>query len=127
MDTSKLTIEHVQKHQPWTVPYSEAFRKAMDSAPHIIGSHVALHVMKTAGKIAAVFEALDHGPGKEISPDITEVQHEVIANMSADLLTAALRFANLYKFNLASKLAERVQETNGVTWPDIERAGGGRS
>jgi NTP pyrophosphatase (non-canonical NTP hydrolase) len=69
------------------------------------------------GKIAAVFEALDHSrdvgeAGK--SEPITPEQVQTLRAMSADLLTAALRFANLYGFDLAEALIERVKEKNGV-------------
>lgn len=118
-DPDALTIRHVQEHQPWTVPYSDRFQRATYETPWNLGTHVALHVMKTAGKIAAVFEALDHGAGKNLNPEMTDAQREMVANMSADLLTAALRFANLYGFDLAERLGQRVLETNGVTWPAI--------
>lgn len=120
MDFDKLTIRHVQKHQPWTVPYGDRFNGATLWIPHLFGTHTALHVVKTAGKIAAVFEQLDHGRGKAVAEDISPEQVRVIADMSADLLTAALRFANLYGFDLAANLEERVRETNGVSWPEVD-------
>ena len=120
-DFDDLTIRHVQTHQPWTVPYSERFQGAVLWIPHVMGTHAALHAVKTAGKIAAVFESLDHGRGKGNSGDISEEQVNIIGDMSADLFTVALRFANLFKFDLATKLAERVIETNGKTWPAWNR------
>jgi hypothetical protein len=69
------------------------------------------------GKLATVFEALDHSRSVGVegeSEPMTPAQLETVKAMSADLLTAALRFANLYKFDLATVLLERVQEKNGV-------------
>lgn len=106
-----LTIRHAQENQPWTVPYSAGVENALASGdvPHVLASHAVLHAAKTVGKLAAVFEALDHGGGP-ISPG----QRETVRAMAADLLTAALRLANLYRFSLSDALEERVEEKNGV-------------
>lgn len=118
-DPTKLTITHAQIHQPWTVPYAAAIDVAAKDGtiPHILGSHTALHAVKSVGKLAAVFEELDHSrdvgvPGT--SESITADQLETIKAMSADLVTAALRFGNLYGFDVATVLVERVAEKNGV-------------
>ncbi len=98
-DETPLTIDLAQDRQPWTVPYSQGVQQAERIVPHILGSHAALHAMKSVGKLAAVFESLDHsGNG------LTDEQLQVIRDMSADLLTAALRMANLYSFRLADEL-----------------------
>ena len=117
-DPKKLTISHAQENQPWTVPYSAGMDiAAQELVPHIMGSHVVLHATKSIGKMATVFEALDHSrsigeTGK--SEPMTEQHREMIAAMSADLMTAALRFGNLSGFDLATVLVERVEEKNGV-------------
>jgi hypothetical protein len=113
-----LTISHAQENQPWTVPYSAGIDVASDKlVPHILGTHTVLHATKSIGKMATVFEALDHsrsvGNHGE-SEQLTAEHREMIRAMSADLLTAALRFANLYKFDLATALVERVEEKNNV-------------
>lgn len=117
-DLQRLTIRHAQYYQPWTVPYSAGIDVASETlVPHILGSHTALHAMKTIGKIATVFEALDHSRSTGVrgkSEPITPQQIETLRAMSADLLTAALRFANLYGFDLAAALTDRIQEKNGV-------------
>lgn len=114
--SNDLTIRHAQKHQPWTVPYSALVLEAEGSTvPHILGTHTALHAMKTAGKLAAVFEAMDHPAGANAfdpgSP--TDRQREAIQHAAADLMAAALRLANLYEFDLQDALCERVEEKNG--------------
>lgn len=128
LDFGRLTIRHTQVHQPWTVPYTSGVNRSAEDiregVPHIMISHCALHVQKTAGKIAAVCEALDHGQGKVALGDVTDVatmteeQRKIIRAMSADLVTEALRFANLLGFDLAEALHERVIDTNKTAWPN---------
>lgn len=110
MQASELTIADAQKRQPWTVPYADAVILSVRDIPHILASHAALHAAKSVGKLAAVFEKLDHTGGL---PSLE--QRMEIAAMSADLVTIALRFANLYDFDLALALVERVEEKNGVS------------
>lgn len=113
-----LTIRHAQRHQPWTVPYAAGIDVASrELVPHILASHTTLHAMKSVGKLATVFEALDHSRDVGVegtSERMTAAQLETVKAMSADLMTAALRFANLYSFDLASVLVERIREKNGV-------------
>ena len=112
-----LTIREAQEKQLWTVPYSIGVMIAYEgkTVPHILASHCALHAAKTVGKLAAVFEDLDHTGNASPSPE----QLDVIAAMSADLVTEALRFANLYGFDLASVLVKRVAEKNGLSTYDV--------
>lgn len=79
--------------------------------PHILGTHTVLHAIKSLGKIAAVYEVRDHED--VVVPTIVEADRTAIRAMAADLLTAALRFANLEGFDLADALVERVAEKNG--------------
>jgi hypothetical protein len=127
MEAGKLTIRHAQLHQPWAVPYAIGVMRAQrgGDVPHILATHCALHAAKSVGKLCAVFEAMDHpapphtegglgwGPSRP-----SDEQLATIVAMSADLVTAALRFANLYGFDLASALMERVAEKNGVGYAD---------
>lgn len=132
-DAAALTIRHAQTHQPWTVPYSKGVMAAaqgelasdtrylLDTAdppvPHILGSHCVLHAMKSIGKIAAVYEARDHENSTSVNK--RAVEKTAIRAAAADLLTAALRFANLEGFDLAEALIERVKEKNGVGYPPL--------
>lgn len=105
-----LTISDAQRHQPWTVPYAlGVLRAASSDVPHILATHDCLHAMKSLGKLAAVFESLDHTDGR-----ILRSQLDIVKDMSADLLTAALRLGNLYHFDVAEVLVHRVEEKNGV-------------
>ena len=110
-ETAPLSFEQAQRNQPWTVPYSSGVLAAItrEHVPHLLASHTVLHAAKTVGKLATVFEALDHTDVR-----ITAEQRETVRAMAADLATAAIRFANLYGLSLAAALEERVKEKNGV-------------
>jgi hypothetical protein len=124
-----LTIRQAQRNQPWTVPYSEGVTLAASPendlqrgcddrgvgalVPHILGSHCVLHAMKSIGKIAAVYEWRDHDNAPESWQGLRAEHRAEIRKMAADLMTAALRFANLEGFDLAEALVERVKEKNG--------------
>lgn len=114
---SDLTFKHAQQHQPWALPYARGVVRAADNGlvPHILASHCVLHAAKSVGKLAAVFEALDHPDyNSDEGPSYpSSVELQTIRDMSADLVTAALRFANLYDFDLATELDRRVREKNG--------------
>ncbi len=117
MSQPDLTIKFAQKNQPWTVPYSDGVMIASSGdVPHILASHTVLHAMKSVGKLATVFEALDHTP-----TTITREQIDTVKAMAADLLTASLRLANLYGFDLADELELRVREKNGVALREASR------
>ena len=108
-------IRERQHNQPWTVPYAQGVEDARASGyvPHILASHCALHAAKTVGKLATVFEAMDHPVRNGYGPTApSDMQLQVIKDMAADLFTEALRFANLYGFDLADEHARRVDEKN---------------
>jgi hypothetical protein len=108
--SDELTIRHAQANQPWTVPYSAGVQKAAcDDVPHILATHAVLHAAKSVGKLATVFERLDHGE------EPTSIHADAVAEMAADLVTTALRLANLYGFDLAAALCARVEEKYGVS------------
>lgn len=101
-----MDLYELQRRQPWTVPYSPGVVTArVGPVPHILSSHAVLHAAKSVGKLAAVFEAADHGQ---------PVDEATVKAMAADLVTAALRLANLHGFDLETVLRERVKDKNGV-------------
>jgi hypothetical protein len=106
-----MSLSELQRRQPWTVPYSLAFLKSAPRLQHLKSSHAVLHAAKSVGKLAAVFEAADHGH---------DINEEEVANMCADLVTAAMRLANLYSFDLQFVLERRVKEKNGIGFDEIE-------
>jgi hypothetical protein len=112
-NADQFTVGQLQEEQPWTVPYSDAFEQAGLHTPHNMSAHAVLHGLKSLGKLAAVFEAIDHRGGDPLDSEI-----QVIRDMSADLFTIALRLANLHHFSLATELLRRILEKNGVRlWP----------
>lgn len=102
-----VTLRFLQQTQPWTLPYAPDFTGA-----DRMGNHVVLHASKTVGQLAAVFESLDHSGGV-----VGTEQRLEIAAKAADLVTEAMRLANLYGFDLATSVVERSEEKNGVTLP----------
>lgn len=120
-DFDTLPLRHLQATQPWAVPYSANFMAATRYTgpdghrlmPHLFGAHAVLHASKTVGQLAAVFEAVDHTGGHP-----TDSQLATLRDKSADLVTAAMRLANLYDFDLAEAVVERSEEKNNVTLPD---------
>lgn len=108
---SKLSLGDMQRSQPWTVPYSSRFEDAASAIrlPYLYATHAVMHAAKSVGKLAAVFEALDHRDSLA-----TDEENKTIQAMSADLVTAAMRLANLGSFDLETVLRERVLEKNGV-------------
>jgi hypothetical protein len=109
-----LTFRTAQYQQPWNVPYSSGVNRAIGQVPHILASHNVLHAAKTVGKLATVFEALEHRE----DATLTGAELQTIRDMSADLVTEALRLANLYGFDLEESLRRRVQDKNGVTYAE---------
>ena len=115
--TTDLTIKDAQRLQPWTLPY---YWTSSGQGPHarreLSARHALLHAQKSLGKIAAVYERMDHQKSVPLGPD-TE-QFMTIADMSADLMAVALRFANLYGFDLETELRRRVLKKNDKGYPE---------
>lgn len=110
----------LQHTQPWTVPYAKRIEEESHKygrKTDLLARHALLHLTKSCGKIASVFEKIDHSNGG-ISPSVEE--RTIIENMSADLVTIAMRFANLYNFDLQAVLQLRVEEKNGKGFGDVE-------
>lgn len=121
-DYDTVPLHHLQKTQPWTIPYSAGIDRAVSDGtiPHALGSHAVLHAIKSLGKLAAVYEALDHSRDigeSGLSERMTVAQWDAIRDMSADLVTAAMRLANLHGFDLAEAVVTRSEEKNRVTLP----------
>lgn len=104
-----MELKDFQTKQPWTVPYSSSFTYATATVPHLYGTHTVLHAIKSLGKISTIYERADHSV-----MGVTEFDKEQIAACAADLITAAIRFANLHGFDIEKILIQRIQEKNGV-------------
>lgn len=113
---SKLTIEDAQRLQPWTVPHRwDSLPTQGYEARELCARHNVFHVMKTAGKLAAVFETVDHG---RAGTCVSDEHVDKIRDMAADLMSEALRFANLYGFDIEAELRRRVAEKNHHAYPE---------
>jgi hypothetical protein len=108
IEPEELTLYQAQRLQPWTVPYG----KHKHSVTCALGQlkHAIFHAQKTLGKIAAEVEALDHADHSWL----TDASEEVVANMAADLVSAALRMGNTVGHSVAYAIVRRAAEKNGV-------------
>ena len=110
-------LRTLQATQPWTVPYGARIAKAKSEYGEkrdLLARHAVLHLMKSVGKLAGMFEAADHKDDHTMHTDV-----KLIQNMSADLVTVAMRFANLYHFDLETVLKRRVEEKNRKGFGDV--------
>lgn len=90
------TLSRMQAEIPWERPSQDEQRL-----------HAALHIMKAAGKIAAVFEAEGHG-GRPSEPTAAEM----LPRMCADLVFCSLRLAQQQGFSLETATVSRIREKN---------------
>jgi len=100
-----LTLRELQTQLPWTVHYHHDFRAA--PMTHKDFGHALLHILKAAGKIAAVVNDAEHG-GSEFKP-------EEIDRFIADLVVCALRMANTCPgrtIDLQRSVQERIEQKN---------------
>ena len=77
-----FTLSNLQNQLPWTVKYSEDFRKNPQS--HKDFAHAVVHTQKALGRLAEYVDDLDHRRESELIPD----------KYIADLVICALRMAN---------------------------------
>jgi hypothetical protein len=103
----------MQKNQPWLVPYSTQLHLANDYLGYLLTNHAILHGMKSLGKLASEIEKLDHQGPQVLASKGDDRMVQVIKDMDADLVTIAIRLANLHDFDLESHLVARVVEKNG--------------
>lgn len=102
-----MTLRELQTSLPWTTHYHRDFRASPVS--HKDFGHALAHVVKAAGKLAAVVNDAEHG-GSEFTVD--EVDPYV-----ADLVICALRMANTCPgrtFDLLQAVTNRIEQKNGV-------------
>ena len=99
-----MHIRQAQITQPWLLAYSSVCLTTLQ-----LSRHVVLHAMKSTGKLAGTFEQWDHGNPIDI---------QLIKDMSADLMSAAMRLANIHEFDLENELIRRQKEKNGLSSTD---------
>lgn len=78
------TLRELQSSLPWTIRYHRDFRS--NPQAHKDFEHALLHVLKAAGKLAAVVNDAEHS-GHDFN-------HGEVAPYVADMVVCALRMAN---------------------------------
>lgn len=105
-----FSLRHLQKHLPWTIPYSNEFERSASVNPKRRISHDVLHVMKSLGRVAAECESADHArPGK--------LNTEALSKEVADLVICALHIARLEGFDLHDAVISNSEARNAATIP----------
>lgn len=106
-----LSLNHIQKHLPWTLPYTTAFQASNNGEGHRFLMHDIMHVQKSLGKIAAMAERIDHGkPESGLA----------LADNVADLVICALHIANTNpfgRFDLGAIVVKKLEDRNRVKLP----------
>lgn len=116
-----MSLSVMQRTQPWTAPYSEAFEASKvgwshDAEPHRSLMHDLMHVTKAIGVLASIAEWADHGSIRLERVDQAEFEGRV-----ADLVMCALHMAynppEGYKaFDLERAVIDRTERVNGASW-----------
>jgi hypothetical protein len=104
---SDLTIRELQTQLPWTIHYDRDFRA--NPQAHKDFAHALTHVVKAAGKLAAVVDDAEH-KGSEFKP-------EEVDRFLADLVVCALRMANTCPgrhVDLQQAVESRIEDKNGI-------------
>ncbi len=105
--SSDKTIRELQTGLPWTVHYHRDFRSSPMS--HKDFGHALLHIMKAAGKLAAVVNTAEHGGHN--------FDHASVAPYIADMVVCALRMANTCPngvVDLQKAVEERIATKNAA-------------
>ena len=107
-DPEDLTIYLAQTQQPWTVPYGKDKHWVTNNEGRL--KHCLAHAQKTLGKLAAVVEGLDHSDESWLADSTCDV----VGDLAADLVSAALQIGTVVSRSVAHALVRRVTEKNGV-------------
>lgn len=103
------TLKELQDNLPWGDSYSQEFQDNKQS--HRDWNHAVLHVIKAAGKLAALGEELDH---RENNPHLGHEETAAVHAL-ADLVICSLRLANVFPvrpIDLESAVLTRLKEKN---------------
>lgn len=120
LDAMNLTIYKAQTEQPWAQPYGQYKHWVSNSEGQL--KHAILHAQKSLGKIATIVESLDHSDSQWLSDE----NLAAVGDLSADLVSAALRIGNVVGHSIAHALMRRAREKNGNGYgeplPENQRA-----
>jgi hypothetical protein len=101
------SLHHLQKHQPWTVPYSTEFESSKRSNPLRPVSHDLMHIMKAVGRMTAQCEKRDH-------TDVPVTDRTVFIENIPDLVICAMHLATIFGFDLEDEVVAQMERRNGV-------------
>lgn len=100
-----LSLRELQTQLPWTVHYHHDFRAS--PMAHKDFGHALLHIMKAAGKLAAVVNDAEHGGSEFTEPEVDRYV--------ADFVVCALRMANTCPgrvIDLQRAVEDRIENKN---------------
>src|SRR5208282_5540833 len=107
-----FTIRELQTNLPWTIKYSEDFRK--NAMTHKDFAHALTHVGKAAGKLHELVDKMDHDRQYAVDTGKMKDFHKYIA----DLVVCALRMSNTFPggvVDLQREVTMRIEMKNGIT------------
>lgn len=105
-------FQRLQQNQPWVIPYTAVFETSKVLEGHRDFQHALIHVMKSAGKLAAVCDDIEHGSE---SPALAGRD---LRDRVADMVVCALRMANTAPaicggpFDLWESILARIDSVN---------------
>jgi hypothetical protein len=122
MNRSDLTIRELQTNLPWTIRYSEDFRKT--PLAHKDFAHALTHVSKAAGRLHELVDKMDHNSA--VADDTAQLSgtKATYAKYVADLVVCAIRMANTFPsgvIDLQREVECRIEEKNDVILPRGKR------
>lgn len=107
----EFTLRELQTKLPWTIKYSEDFRKS--PITHKEFAHALLHVTKATGKLAEFVNDMDHDKNCALDP----MNKSGYSQYIADLVICALQLANTFpgqQIDLHDKVVNYIESKNGV-------------
>lgn len=104
-----MNLSHIQKHLPWTVPYSQEFNNSKLHNRFRQTTHDMLHIMKSAGRIATICESSDHADAGPI---------HTLPKELASIVMSAMYIASTHNIDLEREIKKLVFEKNGVSIPN---------
>lgn len=117
---SDLTIRELQTNLPWTIRYSEDFRKS--PMTHKDFAHACHHVGKAMGRLHELVDDCDHDRQIADTPSLRENYSKYLA----DLVVCALRMANTFPggvVDLQRAVQDRLESKNNVVLPSSAQEG----
>lgn len=114
-----ISIKTLQEKLPWGLPYSTAFEESTMTHKHF--QHALMHVLKSAGILAALVEKSDHITDTNNYIALWFQDRQDISHRICDLIMCATRMANTIphlEIDLQDELVKRICAVNKLdAWP----------